>query len=88
MKSREGNHVHRQFPEVSIQLPWEAEAGGDARHRHADEVVEVSVCGVLEQQSLCADVVKGLVVDDVRGICIFDKLVYGQGSIVWFHHSV
>ena len=45
VESGEWNHVDRQLPEVSIQLTWEPEAGGNSGHGQRDQVVEISVGG-------------------------------------------
>ena len=43
VETREGDHVDRQLPEVSVELTREPETGGDTRHGDADQVVEVSI---------------------------------------------
>jgi len=43
MKTGEGNHVDSQFPEISVELSREPQAGGDSRHDGGDEMVEVTV---------------------------------------------
>jgi hypothetical protein len=32
METREGHHVHGQLTQISVQLTWETEAGGDSWH--------------------------------------------------------
>jgi hypothetical protein len=43
VEAGEGHHVHRQLPQVGVELAGEAEAGGDAGHGEGDQVVEVAV---------------------------------------------
>jgi len=88
VESGEGHHVDCQFAEVSIELAWEAEAGGDAGHGGTDQVVEVTVGGRGKTQSVEADVIEGFVVDDVRLIGVLHEQVDGEGAVVGFHHCV
>ena len=43
VETREGDHVDRQLPEVSVELAGEPEAGGHAGHGDAHQVVQVPV---------------------------------------------
>jgi hypothetical protein len=43
VETREGDHVHCQLPQVSVQLAREPEAGGDPRHGEGDQVVQVTI---------------------------------------------
>ena len=51
VETREGDHVDRQLPEVSVELTREPETGGDTRHGEGDQVVEVTIGGSGELQS-------------------------------------
>ena len=42
METWEGNHVDSQLTEVSIELTWEAEAGGDSRHGGRDQMIQIT----------------------------------------------
>ena len=74
MESREGNHVDSKFPEISVQLSRESEAGGDSGHGGGDEMVQVSVCGGGQLQGPEADIVESFVVDAESLICVLHKL--------------
>ena len=50
METREGDHVDGQFPEVSVQLAGEPEAGGDTRHGEGDKMVQVTIGGGVQLQ--------------------------------------
>merc|ERR1712130_297912 len=75
METREGHHVDSQFPQVSVQLTRETEAGGHTRHGGAHQMVQVTVGGGGEFQGTEADVVESLVVDTVGFICVFHQLM-------------
>ena len=45
MQTGEGHHVDGQFPQVSVQLSGESEAGGHSRHGGGHQMVQISVCG-------------------------------------------
>jgi hypothetical protein len=88
VETGEGNHVDGQLPQVRVQLTGETQAGGDTRHDGGDEVVQVTVGGVVELESPHADVVEGLVVDTEGLVRVLDKLVDGEGSVVWLDNGV
>ena len=41
----EGDHVDGQFPEISIELTGEPEAGGHTGHGQGDKMVQVTIGG-------------------------------------------
>merc|ERR1719208_38102 len=88
VETREGDHVDRQLPEVSVELTREPETGGDSRHGERDQVVEVTVGGSGELQSSEADVVESLVVNAVGLVSVLHELVHGEGGVVGLHHGV
>ena len=88
VETGEGDHVHSQFPEVSIQLTREAQAGGDAAHCSRDEVVEIAVGWGGKLECAEANIVEGFVVDAVGLVGVFHELVNGQGGVVGFYDSV
>lgn len=57
VKTREGYHVDSQLPEISIELTWESEAGGDTGHCEGNEMVKVTIGGVGQLQRSEADIV-------------------------------
>ena len=81
-------HVDSQFPEISVQLTGESEAGGDTRHGSGDEMVQVTVCWGGEFQGTEADVIESFIVNAVCFIGVLNKLVDGEGGIVWFYDCV
>jgi hypothetical protein len=88
VETGEGNHVDGQLPQVRVQLTGETQAGGDTRHDGGDEVVQVTVGGVVELESPHADVVEGLVVDTEGLVRVLDKLVDGEGGVVGLDNGV
>jgi hypothetical protein len=88
MKPGEGNHVDGQLSEIRVELTGESKTGSDTRHDEGDEVVQITVSGFVELQGSETDIVKGLVIDTEGLVRIFDKLVYGEGSIVWLNDGI
>merc|ERR1719487_2898382 len=43
MQPREGNHVHRNLTEVTVQLAGETQAASNTRHSRAHQVVQITV---------------------------------------------
>jgi len=88
VKTGEGNHVDCEFPEISVELSREPQAGGDTRHGGGDEMVKISVCGGGEFQGPEADVVESLVVDGEGLIGVLDQLMDGEGGVVRLNNCV
>ena len=88
VKTREGNHVDSQLPQVRVQLTRETQAGGDTGHDGGDEVVQVTVGGVVELESPHADVVEGLVVDTEGLVRVLNELVDGEGGVVGLDNGI
>ena len=88
VETGEGDHVDGQFPQVSVELTGEPEAGGDTGHGGADQMVQVTVGGGGEFQGTEADIVQSLVVDAVGLVCVLNKLVDGQGGVVGLNNCV
>ena len=60
VETREGDHVDSQLAEIRVQLTGESQASGDAGHDGRDEVVEITVCGVVQLEGAHAEVVESL----------------------------
>mmetsp|Transcript_41446 Transcript_41446/g.81748 ORF Transcript_41446/g.81748 Transcript_41446/m.81748 type:complete len:302 (-) Transcript_41446:634-1539(-) len=88
VKTGEGDEVDSHLPEIGVELSGEAEAGGDSRHGCRDKVVQVSVGGGGELEGTEADVVKGLVIDDLDLIGVLDELMDRQSGVVGLDDSV
>merc|ERR1719316_1171320 len=61
-QARERDQVDCDFPQVTIQLPREADTRGDAAHGGANEMIEVPVGRSGELEGTEANVVERLVV--------------------------
>ena len=88
MQTGEGHHVDGKLPQISIELSREPKASGDSGHGQGDQMVQVTIGGVGELQGPEADVIQSFVVNTVGFISVLDKLMYGEGGIVWFNNSV
>mmetsp|Transcript_81442 Transcript_81442/g.217847 ORF Transcript_81442/g.217847 Transcript_81442/m.217847 type:complete len:239 (+) Transcript_81442:604-1320(+) len=88
MESRERNHVHSQLAQVAVQLPREANATGDPRHRRTHQMVQISVGRSSQLQSPEANVIQSFVVHCHHLIRVFHKLVERQHRVVRLYDSV
>ena len=88
VKSWERNQVGGELSEIRVQLTRESETAGNSGHGGRDEVVEVTVGWGGELEGSEADVVQGLVVDDLDLISVLDELVDGEGGVVWLDDGV
>ena len=88
METGEGDEVHRELAEVSVELTREAKAAGDTGHDGRDEVVEVTEGRGGELEGAEADVVQRLVVEDHALVSVLDELVHREGSIVRLDNGV
>jgi len=88
VESREWNHVDGELSEISVQLTWESEAGGDAAHGGRDEVVQITISWRGEFERSEADVVERLVVNAVGFVSVLNELVNGEGGVVGLDDGV
>ena len=88
VETGEGNHVDGEFPEISVQLAREPQAGGDTRHGGGDEMVEISVGRGGQFQGPEADIIESLVVDGEGLIGVLYQLVDREGGVVRLNNCV
>ena len=88
VESGEGDHVHSQFPQVSIELTRETQAGGDTAHCGRDQMVKVTISWSGKFESAEANVIQGLVVNAIGLVGVLYKLMDGKGGVVRFYDSV
>lgn len=88
METREGDHVDSQLPEIGVELTRETQAGGDTRHDGGDEVVQVTVGGVVQLEGPHANVVQSLVVNTEGLVRVLNELVDGQGGVVRLNNGI
>ena len=60
VKPREGHQVHGDLTQVTVQLPWEAQAACDATHGRRHQVIQVPIGRCRQLQRSEADVIQGL----------------------------
>jgi len=82
VESGEWDHVDSEFPQISVQLTGESEAGGDTGHGGGDEMVQVTVGWGGELQGSEANIVESLVIDTVGLVGVLNELVDGEGGVV------
>mmetsp|Transcript_46051 Transcript_46051/g.82909 ORF Transcript_46051/g.82909 Transcript_46051/m.82909 type:complete len:277 (-) Transcript_46051:608-1438(-) len=88
VQTREWHQVHSHLTEVTVELSREAKTAGSAGESCRDEVVQISVRWSGKFQSAETDIVECLVVQEVAGVGVLDKLVEAQHSVVWLNNSV
>merc|ERR1712203_826151 len=79
VESGEGHQVGGELSEIGVELSGESEAAGDSGDGSGDEVVKVTVGGGGELEGSEADVVEGLVLNE---------LMHGEGGVVWLDDGV
>jgi len=88
VETGEGHHVDGELSEIGVQLTGESEARGDAAHRCADEMVQVTVGGGGELERSEANVVERLVVNAVGLVGVLDQLMDGERGVVRLDYGV
>ena len=88
VETGEGNHVDSEFPQVSVQLARESEAGGDTRHSGGYEMVQISIGGGGQFEGSEADIVESLVIDGEGLVGVLYQLVNGEGGVVGLDNCV
>merc|ERR1711907_605349 len=88
VETGEWDQVHAELTEVRVELTREADAAGHAGHASGAKVVQVAIGWGGELEGTEADVVKSLVVHAHTLISVLDKLVDGEGSVVWLDNGV
>mmetsp|Transcript_151135 Transcript_151135/g.278615 ORF Transcript_151135/g.278615 Transcript_151135/m.278615 type:complete len:209 (+) Transcript_151135:253-879(+) len=71
----EGDQIHSNLAQITVQLAWEAQACCDTRHCRGDKVVQVSVCGRGELQCAKANVIQSFIIKKEALVRILDQLV-------------
>lgn len=69
-------------------LTRETKATCDSRHNDTNQVVQVTVCGGCEFEGAEANIIQGLVINAHDFIGVFNKLVDGEGSVIWLNDGI
>jgi hypothetical protein len=88
VESGERNKVDSELSKIGVQLTGESQAAGNTGHGSGDEMVKITVGGGGKLKGSEADIVEGFVINDLDLISIFDQLMDGEGSIVWFNDGI
>jgi hypothetical protein len=88
VKTWEWHKVHSELAKVRVQLTREADAASHTGHACGAKMVKVTIGWGGELQGTEADVVKGLVVHTHALVGVLDKLVNGEGGVVWLDNGV
>jgi len=84
----EWDQVDGNLAQVGVELTWEAEAACDTGHDDGDEMVQVTEGWCCELEGPEADVVQSFVVNAHGFVGVLNKLVDGQGRVVWLDDGV
>ena len=88
METGEGDKVDSELSEIGVELSGESEAAGNTRDGSRDQVVKITISGGSELKSSEADIIEGLVIDDLDLIGVFDELMDGESSVVGFNDGI
>jgi hypothetical protein len=84
----EWDQVDSQLTQVSVQLTWETEAARHTGHGGRDQVVKITEGWRRQLERAEADVVQGLVIEHHALVGVLNKLMHGEGGVVWLDDSV
>ena len=88
MESWEWDQVDSELSEIGVKLSWESEAASDTGEGSRDEMVKITVGWGGELEGSEADIIKGFVINAHNLIGVFDKLMDGEGSVVWLNNGI
>ena len=88
MESREWDEVDSKLSEIGVELTWESEAAGNTGESGRDEMVKITVGWGGELEGSEADIVKGLVINAHDLISVLNKLMDGEGGVVWLNDGI
>ena len=88
MESWEWDQVNSELSEIGVKLSWESKAASDTGEGSRDEMVKITVGWGGELEGSEADIIKGFVINAHNLIGVFDKLMDGEGSVVWLNNGI
>merc|ERR1711937_443132 len=83
-----GHKIDSKLTQVRVELTWEADAASHSRHAGGAKVVQVSVGWGGKLEGTEADVVQCLIIHAHTLVGVLDKLVDGEGGVVWLDNGV
>ena len=88
MESWEWDQVDSELSEIGVKLTWESEAASNTGESSGDEMVKITVGWGGELEGSEADVIKGLVINAHDLIGVLNKLMDGEGGVVWLNDGI
>merc|ERR1711959_698708 len=88
VKTGEWDKIHSELAKVRVELTGEPDAASDTGHAGGAKMVQVTISWGGELEGTEADVVGGLVVHAHTLVGVLDKLVDGEGGVVWLDNGV
>ena len=88
MESWEWDKVNSELSKIGVKLSWESEAAGDTGKGSRDEMVKITVGWGGELEGSEADIVEGLVINAHNLIGVLNKLMDGEGGVVWLNDGI
>ena len=88
METWEWDKVDSELSEIGVKLTWESEAASDTGESSRDEMVKITIGWGGELEGSEADIVKGLVINAHNLIGVLDKLMDGEGSVIWLNDGI
>jgi len=88
VESWEWHEVSGELSKIRVELTWESEAAGNSGHGGGDEMVKITIGWGGEFKGSEADIVEGLVINNLDLISILNELVDGEGGVVWLNDGI
>jgi len=87
MDTRIRHKVGLELSNINVQSTIESEGCGQGRDDLAQQTVQIGVGGALDVEVATADIVEGLVVNEIGDISVLEERVNTEHCVVWLHHS-
>jgi hypothetical protein len=88
METWEWDEVDSELSQIGVKLTWESEAAGNTREGSRDQMVKITIGWGGELEGSEADIVEGFVINAHNLIGVLDKLMDGEGGIVWLNDGI
>jgi len=88
MESWERNKVDSEFSKIRVKLTWESDRASNTRHSNRNEMVKITIGWSGKFKSSETDIIKSFIIDNLDFISVFNKLMNGEGSVIWFYDSI
>jgi hypothetical protein len=88
MESWERNKVDSEFSKIGVKLTRESDRASNTRHSNRNEMVKITIGWSGKFKSSEADIIEGFVINNLDFISVFNELMNGKSSVIWFYDSI